>query len=192
MQYYVARNGQSYGPYTVAEMRDYLANGRVTYADQIRMAEGNEWVSAASVAELAGVLPPLPAPVVAPPKPVADGKQFRLKAVIRDVAIVFFLTAIGGFMVGVFIGLTKKQELFMPLIALSNMVLGVIGFAISGYLTPRNRWNHLAWVMLITWVASLINLLFGFSFAQWLAGGIFTVLMMLIGGGISFLFKRSQ
>lgn len=191
MQFYVTRDGQTYGPYTVAEAREYLANGRMTYSDLVKITDNDNWIPASTVPELAGVLPPLPAPMVASPPPVTDGKQFRLKAVIRDMAIIFILMAFGGFILGVLVGLIGQRELLKPLLALAMLALGTIGFIISGCLTPRNRWHHLKRVAFSTWVLSLMNVfLFNLPLASWMLGAIYFMLMMLIGGGISLLFKR--
>src|SRR5262249_26326395 len=86
------------------------------------------------------------------PQPPAQS-DFQIGAIIRDVLIIFVLTALGGFIVGVAMaGPTRDQQKFLHAIALSNISLGAVGFAISGCLAPGKRWAHLGYVAIGVWL----------------------------------------
>ena len=72
----------------------------------------------------------------------------------------------------------------------SNLLLGTVGFIISGCLATGNRWRHLAYVALGAWATSVINVLFlGVEVEQWMLSGFFMAFIMGMGGGLSYLFK---
>jgi hypothetical protein len=115
----------------------------------------------------------------------------RPGAVIRDVFIIVVLTAVGGFVVGFTMGI--KSSAAMLAIALSNMVFGTIGFIISGCLAKGNRWWHLAWVGIGVWLAGLINVFaFGFGIVQWIFSVVAIGIMMGLGGGLSYFFRKDD
>lgn len=118
-------------------------------------------------------------------------KEPGIKELARDVAILWVLTLIGGFFVGFFgrLGAWSAGGTQMA-IALSNFVLGTIGFTISGCLVGGQRWKHLRNVMLCVWVTGLINLLVGVTLIQWALSLIVLTIIMLTGGGISHLLRR--
>jgi len=123
--------------------------------------------------------------------PVDASTKIRPGAVARDVVIVWVLTAIGGFIVGLS-GASSSSDRYIFAIAASNLLLGTIGFTVAGCLTPANRWSHLSWVALFTWLSSIFNVLFlGFSFGNWVASLTFIALMAGVGGAISLLFKKT-
>ena len=113
----------------------------------------------------------------------------RVGPILRDIVIIVALTFIGGFVIGLAAAPTSSRG--MLAIAASNLLLGTVGFVISGCLAVGSRWRHLAYVGLGVWLAGLMNvLLFGFSIAQWFFGIIGVALMMGLGGAISYVFKR--
>ena len=110
-------------------------------------------------------------------------------AVTRDAIIAFALTFLGGFV----IGLSRPDPSFYMLaIAASNLIFLSIGFVISGCLAKNERFKHLIKVALVVWALGLINILFGVQFKQWIFSIIFILVSMAIGGGISFLFVKSN
>ncbi len=115
--------------------------------------------------------------------------NFRWLILIRDVAIVWGLTLVGGLIVGVSEVEGSRKVLA---IATSNILLGTIAFSIVGCLTPTQRFRHLFVVALGTWLTSVVNVLGG---AASVVGWLFSVVAMLItaavGGGLSFLFVRT-
>lgn len=112
-------------------------------------------------------------------------------AVARDVVIVWVLTGIGGVIVGLS-DASSSSERYTLAIAASNLLLGTIGFTVAGCLTPANRWSHLSWVALFTWLSGIFNVLFlGVSIGNWVASLTFIALMAGVGGAISLLFKKT-
>ena len=112
------------------------------------------------------------------------------KAVVRDVVMLWILTGIGGFIIGV---ATVGSELPIGAVALSNVILGIIGFCISGCMMAENRWRHLFIVALFVWLTSIVNIFVGpFSFMNWLLGMVVIFIMLAVGGGISFLIVKPR
>lgn len=129
----------------------------------------------------------VPPPIVPPPQP-AD-QPVRVGPILRDIAIIVGLTFIGGFVIG--LAGSYRSPRGMLAIAASNILLGTVGFVISGCLAPGNRWRHLAYVGLGVWLFGLFNVLFlGFGIVQWFFGIILVALMMGVGGAISYAFKK--
>lgn len=116
------------------------------------------------------------------------------KVVIRDSLIFMGLTFLGGIVVGFVFGLLgERASPKMQIgIAFSNILFGIFAFTISGCLVKANRFRHLFFVALVTWLLSLINLFFGYSFSQWLLGAITMLIMMGLGGALSFLFVSNR
>lgn len=130
-----------------------------------------------------------PPPIVQSPPPTEEA--VRLGPIIRDVVIVWVLTAMGGFVVGVATGGPQRDlERFLLGAMVSNLVLGTVAFTIAGCLAPPPRWRHLGFVALGTWITSLVNVFFGVTIVQWIGGAVFTALIMGLGGAMSYLFKR--
>ena len=131
-----------------------------------------------------------PPPIVQPPPP--SEQRVCIGPIIRDVIIVWVLTAMGGFVAGVATGGPQQDaQRLMIAAAVSNLLLGTVAFTIVGCLAPPGRWRHLAFVALGAWFTSLINVVFfGVSVPQWIGGAIFMAIIMGIGGGISYVFKK--
>jgi hypothetical protein len=69
MLYHVSRNGQNYGPYTLEDLRKYVASGNIMPTDLARSDDMAEWVP---VSQILGI----PSDSVAPPaypQPLAPG-----------------------------------------------------------------------------------------------------------------------
>ena len=54
----ITRDGQQYGPYTIEEVRGYLASGHLSYSDLAFREGGTQWLPLSTVL---GVAPPRPA-----------------------------------------------------------------------------------------------------------------------------------
>lgn len=208
-RFYVKRNECIFGPYSVEEVRTYLANGRLSESDLAQVEGTGSWVPLARVlSHRPAPPPPLVSQTVSPAAgsqeqataaTVAGGiashhqtpsAEVRLGPVLRDVAIVYVLTAIGGFVVG--LAGHRGDPAYIFSIAVSNLLLGTVGFTISGFLATGDRWRHLGYVALGAWGASFVNVLFfGVTVGYWGVGAFVIALMMGAGGGLSFLFKRS-
>ena len=130
--------------------------------------------------------------VLEPPPPTEQG--IRIGPIARDVAIVWVLTAIGGFVAGVATGGPQVDgQRFMIAVAISNTLLGTVAFTIAGCLAPPNRWRHLGFVALGAWLTSLINVaFFNVTIAQWFSGVRFVAIIMGLGGAVSYIFKRDK
>ena len=113
------------------------------------------------------------------------------KGVARDVGIVFVLTFLGGLVVGFTTSLTGAEVNILA-VALSNIVFGTVGFTISGCIVKTSRFRHLFQVALGVWLLSLINVALGLvDIQQWLVSILSVLLMMGMGGGLSYLFVRA-
>ena len=104
--------------------------------------------------------------------------DIHVGAIARDVAILLVLTFIAGLIS------TATMRPF------SVSLFCIVGFCISGCLAKGNRWKHLGFVALFSWLTSIVNVFLGFPFEFWLVSvfGIFA--WMGAGGGLSYLFKR--
>lgn len=211
MLIHIKRNAEVFGPYSIEEARDYLSSDRLSLSDFAQLPGTTEWIPLGSVPGVRSAPPPpLPTPPATPPpwprqeasappvptQPVIAQEpsrppSVRLGPVLRDVAIIFVLTAMGG-VIARFVPREDPAETPIMAIAVSNFLLGTVGFIISGCLATGNRWRHLAYVALGAWLASIINVLFfGFPIQQWMLSAFFMALIMGVGGGLSFIFKRS-
>ena len=113
----------------------------------------------------------------------------RVGPIIRDVVIIVALTAFGGFVIGL-TGALASQGGMLAIVA-SNLLLGTVGFVISGCLARDNRWRHLAYVAVGVWLFGLVNVLFfGFGIIQWCLSSIAVGSMMGVGGALSYVFRR--
>ncbi|MEI7809490.1 MAG: hypothetical protein WCJ07_13510 [Verrucomicrobiota bacterium] len=131
-----------------------------------------------------------PSPTDQAPPPVEQG--IRVGPIIRDIVIVWILTAMGGFVAGFAAGGRQKDpQAFALALAASNFLLGTVAFTIAGCLAPPERWRHLGFVAIGAWLTSLINVLFfGVTVPQWIFGGVFMAIIMGFGGAISYVFKK--
>ena len=115
--------------------------------------------------------------------------KIRWRGVIRDVFIICFLTFIGGLVVQTSVGAPATR---FKAFVLSNLFLQIVGFTIGGCITKTKRIKHLFIVSIGVWIVNLLNIVSGAStFALWLVSLLPTLLMMLIGGALSFLFVRT-
>lgn len=115
------------------------------------------------------------------------------RRVARDTLIVWLATGLGGLAVGFSFGLlgATQSPKFMMAIGFANMLFSVVAFAIVGILTKDNRFRHLLIVMLASWVASFVNVVFfGFTIRQWIFSLPLSAVLMLVGGGIALLIAK--
>jgi hypothetical protein len=106
--------------------------------------------------------------------------------VARDVVLIWLLSATGGFIAGVASGGRGMTEERMLALALANLLVLLLGFALSGALSPENKWAHLRWVAFHCWAWSIVNVLFfGLSLENWLLGLPTTFALMGLGGLLS-------
>jgi hypothetical protein len=75
MNYQVSRNGQIYGPYTLEDLRRYVASGNVLPTDMAKSEEMSEWLP---VAQILGA--PAPVPAYAPAEAYATPAAYPAPA----------------------------------------------------------------------------------------------------------------
>lgn len=76
MTYRVARSGQTFGPYTEAEIRQYILSGNIGLSDLVQGEATGDWVPVQSLfPPVAGVQPPV-VPLVSPSKLYPDPPDF--------------------------------------------------------------------------------------------------------------------
>lgn len=125
-----------------------------------------------------------------------NGTAIRPRIVFRNFIIVFGLTAIGGFIIGLTTGILGAENTPIAALAISNIMLAILGFFICGCLTPKRRWTYLLYTAIAVWLASIVNVLIagnlGVNLVSWLLGLPMTLVFMLVGGGVSTLFVKSQ
>lgn len=111
-----------------------------------------------------------------------------MKIIIRDVAIVWILTFLSGFVVGFAManGVLDPSRIQLGAAA-SNLVFGIVGFTIVGVFTKADRFKHMTKVVFVLWLLGLVNvyLVQGFGFTQWMLSLVFIFVAMAIGGVIS-------
>ena len=115
--------------------------------------------------------------------------KIQWRDLIRDVAIIALFTLVGGgFMVSIWGGQKDQTRIVF---AVSNILFGIIGFTISGCLAKVDRFKHLFIVAISLWILTLFNVLIsGAPFISWFLGIIPILIMMGVGGALSFLFVR--
>ena len=133
-----------------------------------------------------------PPPIALSPPPIALG--VRIGLIVRDVLIVYVLTYMGGFVVGVATGdglQVDAQKAELALVA-ATILFGTVGFTIAGCLSPPGRWRHLGVVGVVCWLCSgLINVAFNIATVEEsIYSGIVIPFLMLVGGSLSYVFKR--
>ena len=115
------------------------------------------------------------------------------KIVVRDALIIFALTFIGGFAIGLARPLFAiPDEGYLILITAANFVFSTVGFTISATRTPRHRWKHILLVALCVWPMGLVNVFFGVTLVQWFFGILFLVITMAFGGTLSYIFSGTS
>ncbi len=116
---------------------------------------------------------------------------FNFIAIARDVSIVFGLVLISSFGAAQIIH-AMGEEVTPLVIGLSNIFWGTVGFAISGCLAKIQRFKHLIMVAVGLWLVSFVNVAMGLTpLPAWAAGFGLILLMMGLGGGLSYLFVRT-
>lgn len=116
--------------------------------------------------------------------------MIKWKALTRDVIVIFILTFLGGFVIGVAAGATGS-EIPMGAIGISNILFMSVGFTISGAMAKTNRFGHLRHVALAVWILSAVNIFLpAIGVITWLSSIIGIGISMLIGGAISFIFVK--
>lgn len=119
-----------------------------------------------------------------PTQPVhVRGEAIRWSSVWRDVGIVWALTLLGGFVVGLGGGTGMRRQLAG---AASGLIFSTLAFTIVGALARANRFRQLLIVGAAAWITSIINVLLGVSTVlAWFMTILPLLLAMSVGAGLS-------
>lgn len=121
----------------------------------------------------------------------ATPSGFNIWPIVRDVTIIWVLCFLGGMVAGVAGPRQNTETVWTSTgVVFADVLFGIVGFCISGCLAKGNRWKHLGYVAFFVWLTSIVNVFLGFPFEQRLSGVYFPFLLMGVGGGLSYLFKR--
>jgi hypothetical protein len=116
---------------------------------------------------------------------------FNFIAVARDVSIVFGLVLASSFAAAQIVQ-GMGEEVTPIVIGLSNIFWGTVGFTISGCLARVQRFKHLFVVAIGLWLVSFVNVAAGLTpLPVWAVGFLLILVMMGLGGGLSYLFVRT-
>jgi hypothetical protein len=116
---------------------------------------------------------------------------FNFIAVARDVSIVFGLVLASSFAAAQIVQ-GMGEEVTPIVIGLSNIFWGTVGFTISGCLARVQRFKHLFVVAIGLWLVSFVNVAAWLTpLPVWAVGFLLILVMMGLGGGLSYLFVRT-
>jgi hypothetical protein len=74
MKYYIKRDLNEYGPYTIADLQRYVTQGNISMNDLTRSEGMTDWVPVSQV--VGDIPPPAPPPVVTPTAPAQGGAVY--------------------------------------------------------------------------------------------------------------------
>jgi hypothetical protein len=109
------------------------------------------------------------------------------KALLRDIAIVYGLTALGGFLAYLATAPTPDPRIQTA----ASVLFGALGFAVAAWLTRDGRLLHLIVVSIGMWVVSALNILLGIPFLAWLLSIVGILPVMFLGLGLALLIERT-
>jgi len=72
MLYHVSRNGQNYGPYTLEDLRKYVASGNITPTDMAKSDDMPDWVPVSQILGMSAAAPPIDQPPLVPGYPTSN------------------------------------------------------------------------------------------------------------------------
>lgn len=113
------------------------------------------------------------------------------KVVIKDAVIILVLIFIGTFVLVAVLKSTGAQKLPGNTIAALNILLGSVGFTISGLSTKANRFTHMLKVALLVWLIGSMNVIFlQTTVSQWFSSIPFILIMMAMGIAVSYIVNK--
>jgi hypothetical protein len=116
--------------------------------------------------------------------------EIRWRDVVRDIVIVFVLTAVGGFIVGV-TGVTAGRRMIAA--AASNLLLGTVAFTIVGCLHESRRVVHTCTAALGNWILGLGLVAAGAATVlQWTMSVVPMLLTAALGAFLAQFFTRPR
>jgi len=141
----IGADGKEYGPITLAQLRDWFAQGRVNAQTKVKPDESDEWKTAADLPELASLLkpPPIPRagqgppPILSPLKPPAlDNGLAILSFVLGLCSFVVCLSVLTGIPAIVCGHIARRRATRFPAryagagLAMAGLVLGYLSIVV--------------------------------------------------------------
>jgi hypothetical protein len=119
----------------------------------------------------------------------ARRKSLYFWRVVRDMVMVVLMSILGPVVLVVLAHPTRGDVI----IGITNLLSGVIAFAISGYFAPGRRWHHLAYVAGGLCVLAFIKIgIVQQDISGWLHAAAGIIFMTAMGGLVSYLFRRHE
>ena len=83
-QIHVSRDGQNFGPYSLAQARQYVQSGQILPTDWAWYEGAQDWAPVSHIPELAAIVPiPPPMPIPIRPQPASERAFESRKDVLR-------------------------------------------------------------------------------------------------------------
>jgi hypothetical protein len=121
-------------------------------------------------------------------------KNLKTKAVARDVFIIALLTFAAGFLTDVMMSGRERTPEYAGAMALWLLALQTFGFTILACLSHENRWKQLFAVVVVVGILGVMKVLFldDRRLRTWLPTFLIVVLTAIVGGALSYTFKRER
>jgi uncharacterized membrane protein YiaA len=193
MNYFISRNDQQYGPYTLADLQRYIAAGSILVSDMTRSEGMTEWVPVSQV------IGNIPVPVAVRPAELGLSREGNKLIVIRGAMLPPYCVKCAQPADGV--PWEKNFAWSSPLLALW-LILGLLGIVIYliGYYSARKQMKLMVplceehrrarrtklWVGSLLLITSPLLMVIGIAVSQdWVTGlGFFAFLVMAISGAV--------
>ena len=144
----IGADGKEYGPVSLEQLKDWVAAGRVNGQTQVKPEGSADWKRASELPEMAGFLPPPPAPAgaragapsVITPVPAQARKTNPLAItsfVLGLVSLVLCLLALTGIPAVIFGHIARRQMRRSPVpqggagLAMTGLILGYLSLAFT-------------------------------------------------------------
>jgi competence protein ComGC len=142
----IGADGKEYGPVSIDQLRDWLAQGRINAQTRVKPVEIDEWKAAAEVPELAALLRPpearaagqAPPPILTPPKlPARDNGLAILSFVLGLCSFVVCLGVLTGIPAIICGHIARSRATRQPAryggsgLATAGLVLGYLSIVVS-------------------------------------------------------------
>jgi len=129
---------------------------------------------------------------IAPTLPEPTKRRSRIVLVVRDIIIFWILTMGGCLIAGFVIPRSTPEEATTKIVGIITSLGAIVAFTIVGSLVPSGRWYHLFLVAVGVWLTTLALIpLYDYTVWRWFGGSFWLAVNMGIGGGISYVFKKT-
>lgn len=119
-------------------------------------------------------------------------RRLRLLPIIRDVVIILVLLELGPMLLAMATHSPQHEAPhYTTADAVVALLLGIVGFTLSGYFATSRRWHHLGSVAFGVWLFCFLKGAFiGGRVLTGIVIAIILAVLMGIGGALSYVFKR--